>query len=784
MKLIIKSIFMLSKEKLCVLADEVDFIYDICNYYKGDGSNEASLKKDLEENFKNLKKQLVHISNEIIKIDSEISNHLNYKDQDERELLFFIDYYTKKINKIIQQLKLINSKTSQMFRDGYNQYIPKPTPGRMISNINMTSQVEESLEKRLNSFFSKNSNEQKYQNNLSAQIIWEYAKSYKITTVKSIKNDTNVNFNIAFFRMSYWYFDLPYLIPAITHEISHIALKNKKYSNYVNKIKENVKKDIFNSKKDSLFKKKQIDVLFVDNIINEVLADIFSLIHHGTSYILTMSHELLGYYFASTFEYDSNKNINIASWVFNEMRDRSYIRLSVLLSFYKLIKKVIKKEDLDVNSKLFSSNEKYLKEIEELLSIVYSKECLDTSKRPIKDYYKHWHNYLPEFEELEAFILFFIDSLNNQLVKEKDWFILILNNTKKHKKTKFIFKNVANAEPEELKYLYIKTIKTCKIPKFYNDLWEKRFEKLEASLVPHKSELRKKVHRDTICYLISKGKLKLDEIKPYILTFYKYKIDTGNRKNDKLDYEATLGIYDRVKIKLEEEFREPIPKKIDTKKKRYEKYTLNFSLMKILSDINGNEKKQYLNMIIQMEIKKDLISEDTYKGLADKLVNLHEKFEVMKDYFGKVEFFKSLGPKDIILRIENLSIDSVYEIKSILAKEFDRTFTTISYSTQKQDNGKNTLESIKSTEIFSLSTELRISPDGELKIPKIFKEHINKCLMIPGSVDYRIEWAKGTSLNIIELFYDEMIENQNISDIQTSFIKDVSENNVLFYDKP
>ena len=154
MKLILKSILMLSKEKLCVLAEEISFINDICNYHQGETDMEISVKKDLEENFKNLSEQVKKISEDIKKLDNEISYKFQIKDgeEDERLILYFIDFYGKEINKVIQKLKLVNGKTSQMFRDGYNQYIPKPTPGRVISNINMTSQVEENLEQRLKNF--------------------------------------------------------------------------------------------------------------------------------------------------------------------------------------------------------------------------------------------------------------------------------------------------------------------------------------------------------------------------------------------------------------------------------------------------------------------------------------------------------------------------------------------------------------------------------------------------------------------------------------------------------
>ncbi len=103
MKLIIKSIFMLSKEKLQVLSEELKFLYDICNYHAGDENVSVSLKKDLEDNFANLKRQVRALSKKSVELDKKIDNHLRRSSEDERELLFFIDSYQKEINSMIKK---------------------------------------------------------------------------------------------------------------------------------------------------------------------------------------------------------------------------------------------------------------------------------------------------------------------------------------------------------------------------------------------------------------------------------------------------------------------------------------------------------------------------------------------------------------------------------------------------------------------------------------------------------------------------------------------------------
>jgi len=800
MKLILKSRFFLLKEELCVLADEINFVYDICIYHQGEEYKERSVKKDLEENFKNLAKQLLIISKEITLLDSKILNIFTIEEgkEDERELLYFIDFYQKEINKIIQKLKFINMKTSQMFRDGYNQFMPKPTPGRMVSNINMTSQVEESLEQRLKKLLGKNDSKNK-EEKLSAQIIWEYQKLYDI---KQYKNN---DLDIVFFRMSYWYFDLPYLIPALTHEISHLALREEKNKKHIAEIIVNIKSETVSQGKDTLFKQRQIKVAFFDNIINEIVADIFSLIHHGTAYIFTMAHELLGYYFASTFEYSNTlQSLSISPWVYNDKRDNSFIRLSILLKFHTFLKEARASKKIECHEELFSSEEQYLKEIQDLLDIIYYKKRLGDSKQTIRAYYENWHNFLPEFNEIESFILFFIQQVSEELIKKEAWFLEILENTKDSNlkkmeetkcqpfvsevtqlltgKKKVTLEKVIDSEKKTFlvdNYL-MKEIKgkdsiQYKIPHFYNDLWQTRFRSLRYDVVPHKSELRKKIHRNTIEVLLQKKLVKIEEIKPYILTFYKYKIETGNRKSKELPYESTLGIYDNIQIERENEFYFPKAKGISEKKSNSENYTLKFSMMKILTDIHGENKKGYLNAVIQMEIEKEVQSIDTYGNLTSKLIELHDYFDENKHLYMKVDFFKSLGPKDIIVRIDGMSIESIYEIKAELAKKFQRTFTTISYATGKEEE----LNKIKSQGKYQLSTDIRLSSNGKLLISKEFKSNIKKCFMTPGSMDYRIDWESKTSLAKIETFYKEMIGKENISDIQTLFIKDIDIEDII-----
>jgi hypothetical protein len=191
----------MKQEKLELFSEEIKYLLDICYYHIDEESKESSIKRDLENNFKIIRDELERIhKKKVEKYFEVIDNTLKNSSLDDMYLLIFIDTYRKKISKIIKELELLNQKLSQMFRDGYDQYIPKPIPSRMFSNINITSQVEQNLPKRLQAL-SMNENPLK-----KIQIIWDYSSGYNIT-----KYPNKEDYSVIFMRMSYWYFDLPTL---------------------------------------------------------------------------------------------------------------------------------------------------------------------------------------------------------------------------------------------------------------------------------------------------------------------------------------------------------------------------------------------------------------------------------------------------------------------------------------------------------------------------------------------------------------------------------------------
>lgn len=757
------------KEKLFVLSEEVIFLYDICKFYERT-EIKVSYKEDLEANFLTLRLHLEKIYSDIQSIDDEINSLLKRTKLDNSELMVLVDYYRGPINEIIKQLKVINSKTNQMFRDGYNQYMPKPTPGRMVSNINMTSQIENSLEFRLKRLLQNNDIDGQPTISLSAHIIWEFTDNYEITT-DQIKKDGHV-LNIVHFHMSYWYFELPYLLPALTHEIAHFIFKEKSYEENLNRFRNEVDSKIKNSIDIDPRIEELHDDSFITKLTEEIFADILSLSHHGVSFLFTMVHEFLGKELSDTFEVvdiNYHKDINIAEWRFSKTRDSLFIRLSLLTHF------VIKKK----NEPFFGVNIDQTKEVQKLLNLIYSND--KNNGNSIREFYNYWHNYRDDFIFTEKTILEIISIYQTAFKKHKN-----------------IFNSFFKEKPVGSK----ENLPECKqVPKYYEDIWYRRFSNIKENkpVRTYKNELRQKIHFDTICRLYNKYFVKLkwsqdnkqlafrdfnyqwiefckrsnilkslDMVKPYILTFYKFKIDDNTQSSKKSKtLESALGIYDAMSLKqVPEEIKIP-----ELKNNTSTKYKLKFSLMKITDPISGSNlsEEDILNMTVQIEVLKNLENNDIYDTLYKNIQQLYKILNGFKCKFKEASVYKSLGPKDLIIKVDGCSIATIYKIKKKLSDNFARTFTTLSYNNEK-------IGLIKSDNNYKLSTEIRLSQDKSYKfhndddIKKLAKK-IDSFYIIPGAMDYRIDWKESTTIGDIERLYDILKHKGKVSDIQTFFIK-------------
>jgi len=142
---------------------------------------------------------------------------------------------------------------------------------------------------------------------------------------------------------------------------------------------------------------------------------------------------------------------------------------------------------------------------------------------------------------------------------------------------------------------------------------------------------------------------------------------------------------------------------------------------------------------------------------------------IKKDDFEKVEFFKSLGPKDVVILVKNCSLNTIYNIKDAIAKEpsLKRSYTTIFYdkieeSDLKIGNGYNLISELRannSTKENKNSIENYFVTDEEFKKSSIYK--------VAGVMDYKIIWNSRMTLKKVNALYDNLIKMGYIQDLQT-----------------
>ncbi len=797
-----KSLLCLEKEKLFILSKELNYRGLICDFFDVENSSDMSEKKDLEHSFRMLKHQIIDLKKSIESNFNTLSKNIEKLDAKEYqftleiESLIYLDMIREYIKYIVNKADIINTKLSQLLRDGYNQYLPKPITGKRYSNANITSQVEYDLKNRLKKLLNDD------KDILDTMIVWDYDDDYKISKY----NIKNKNKEHMVFKLSYWYFELSYFLPNLTHEIGHILQKRYDFLNPTklsNILQKSLKGYLLKSDLDKL----------IPLLSEEIFSDVISFLYHGNSYLYAISHKQLGEGLSNSYKtiydscYDKNhqiidtqniKNIksafNISILRFNYKRDSIFIRIYVLLNIRDILRKNInffsdnrqyKELFLDEKFEFSKNNFNVVNNLKRLLNSIYNIEKKGRIPNSLESYYLKYKNYNEEY--ISA-----LSTVENSIKIITKYF---------NENTKILY-NILNIEKNHLKRSTYRDV----LPTHFNEIWNKRYDALKENKTIHRFEYRKKLHKkvyeklllnnliydSSIPYNIkvyshSKSNnfkfyasipyISKEEIKPYSMVFSKFRLDEINNYNDIEELPShndiiaqgkVLGMYDYMYIKkLNETYTiEKIykPKMYFDKLKYYESY---YSLMKILSNKNGNlnNEQNILSATIQIEVMKNLNSgtKDIYNDLYQDLVDINNILnKIDKRTYKKIEIFKSLGPKDIIVHINQATIETIYELKKDFYNKFNRTYTTLYLN--------NYDLCFKDTKYYFVSN-LRMSSKFTIQeFKNIYKDEKNifTISLKTGVMDYVIVWKREAKLNDIINFHNKLLEKKLIYDIQTS----------------
>ena len=147
-----------------------------------------------------------------------------------------------------------------------------------------------------------------------------------------------------YIEIPFWHYEIPFMLPFITHEMGHIVLDKEQNGSALYELKKLFYED--DELKDIIKEN--------DSIIDEILSDIFALLLHGDAYIIAQTHELLGKNFVYQFYTQIEKNpVNIIDFALkdNIKFTEALIRLLVIIDISNIFASREKSQDGDKESK-------------------------------------------------------------------------------------------------------------------------------------------------------------------------------------------------------------------------------------------------------------------------------------------------------------------------------------------------------------------------------------------------------------------------------------------------
>ena len=196
---------------------------------------------------------------------------------------------------------------------------------------------------------------------------------------------------------------------------------------------------------------------------------------------------------------------------------------------------------------------------------------------------------------------------------------------------------------------------------------------------------------------------------------------------------------------------------------------------------NSVEIDQF-SVVFNIEVAKKIdikTCTNGYNNLDKIITNIAKKLENNQKYYKRADIYKSLGPKDITIVLQNATLQSIFKLLEDLNQERNnvdtdneegeilRTFTMLCSSF-----GSSAILSKN----FSLVSYLRVSNSFQKKNIDFLKdkEKMHKLTEATGIMDFRIRWKDETKISEVLDFYNRMTAKSYLSDFQTKIEKEIS----------
>ena len=768
-----KSLRLIQTEKMLIILKELTNIKKILEFFYGydDFHREEPETKPIKRNIRFLLEDIEALHNKIERLQKI---NQNLKGQETMLFLIQYDHVRIEIEDMLHVIQALYHKMQQLFGETLNQYLPYPVFGRRFSNSGIMMYLNNYF-RELHKSLSKDNKPPK-----NLMLSWNYRTGfqYRIFLNREIKRDNyKQNTYNNYIDLPYWYYELPMLLPAITHEVGYISLRHpsEPSQSLYNSLEKTIYSFLHNPKNN--FVQKVQDIIgyeaYSADLTRVILGDVIAYQIHGSSYIHALFHNIIGEKLSPNFLkllYDNKGKADFLllpnEWLFSQKKDHSILRLYFMLSFI--------------------GNEKYYEEMYDLL--LHIMPLLDQEGKSEKkihgfnEVYKYnYPNYYNSYKSVQNYL--------SQLLY-----------------TLLAWKDEHNTE--------LKQIQDIDNAPNFKLLWDERFEQLKNSEeVMHQNNFRREIHKkisnveflknfskdESIIYLMELGKARKDvgrdaNILELIQNELKEVEESTQPSSESIKLQLTVyGIYDWVTLKKKSitinvvETLNKLLKREESDSKRLKYFTTKQVLMKMTPTIKGDltrKENSDFSVIFNIEVAKNIDYEkcsNGYDDLTQSITRIDTKLKKHKEMFTNANIFKSLGPKDLTVIIEETNLNHIFKLleminqenyRGVLKKERGailRTFTIICSPFNKEITIKSQLPNEK----FALISYLRISNDFDRnkRTSLIEKEHMASFTEVTGVMDFRIQWKEETSVTTVIDYYNRKISDQCLTDFQTKIEK-------------
>jgi len=772
---ITKSLQLMQIEKMVIVLKELKHIQNILDFFSGyKEDNETHESKPIKKNIHYLQKDIKALQK---KINTLQSIHHNMSSDSLTLFLIKYDYIRTQIEDLLGVIDALYHKMQQQFGETLNQYLPYPILGRRFSNNGIMMYLNNYYREMLKEF-SNTTDDKRSPSQLILGWNFKTGFKYRIFVNREIKREgyNKESFN-NYIDLPYWYYELPMLLPSVTHEVASIALRNP--HEHIKEPFQSLKNELHNFLMDTNnnFVQKVQDIIgyteYGDELAKEIMSDVIAFRVHKEAYLHALFHnviaEKLSKDYLKVIHEDTNEYFKIVpnEWYFNQKKDHAILRLHFLLYL--------------VEDKSSTSHSNMLKILNTLMPLDNHHKIQEGFS---KTYQYNYPNFKSSYQSVQNYLMQTLNVL-------KIW----------HDKNREELKNIPTPKEENS-------------PSFER-LWEDR-DKIQndntKNMVMHQNNFRQEIHRkiskinfleeeksknESLIYILELGKARKDILSQKkgdveILKLIEETIMTKEKSSEpdtiSNKHFSVYGIYDWATLK-EKKTSIDIVKKLKNLLKVPNKETLKYFktkhvLLKVRSEIEGelNQKvsptfSAIYNIELEKSIGEDKLITNGYKDLNASIEyivkTLKEPININK--FSKANIYKSLGPKDLTLIIEESSLDFIFNFISQLNKiAYDekkpnilRTFSMLCTSF----NAPN----IKFEKPFNLISYLRISNTFTKNNLKMLIEKHNKNIKslyeVTGVMDYRLEWENDINIDDVFKFYNEMIKEKCLTDFQTKIEK-------------